>query len=60
MKELTVKITKNYGVEAIYPTDETGRTFAALAGTKTLTRQSIELIKNLGYQINVLQESVTL
>lgn len=58
MKEITVKITKNYGVEAIYPVDEAGRTFAQLAGTKTLTRATISLVKRLGYEVKVLQEEL--
>lgn len=58
--EITVKITKNYGTEAIYPVCEASQTFARLAGTRTLTRSTIALIKRLGYTINVLQERVTL
>jgi len=58
MKEITVKITKNYGAEAIYPVDEAGQTFARLAGTRTLTRSTLELIKKLGYEIKLQQATL--
>jgi hypothetical protein len=57
---ITVKITQNYGVEAIYPVCEAALTFARLAGTKTLTRSTIALIKRLGYTVNVQQDEVQL
>lgn len=60
MQEITVEIRNNYGSEAIYPVDENGKTFARLAGTRTLTRGTIELIKQLGYKVNVQQETVTI
>jgi hypothetical protein len=55
MKEITVRITKNFGQEAIYPVDEAAQTFARLTGTKTFSRQAIEHIKALGFGINVEQ-----
>lgn len=58
--EITVKITKNYGTEAIYPVCEKARTFAVMAGTKTLTRYTIALIKRLGYTVHVMQDVVQL
>lgn len=58
MKEITVKITKNYGVEAIYPIDENAQLFAQLAGTKTLTRSTLKIVKNLGYEIKVEQPAL--
>jgi hypothetical protein len=58
--EIIVKITQNYGTEAIYPVCEAAQTFARLAGTKTLTRGTIALIKRLGYTVNVQQDQVTL
>lgn len=50
---ITVRITKNYGVEAIYPTDEAGLIFTGLTGKKTFSRHDIQLIKNLGYEVQV-------
>ena len=51
--EITVVIKSVYGNEQIYPVCEQAKLFAALAGTKTLTNQSLRLIKQLGYKINV-------
>ena len=57
---VSVKVTKNYGVEAIYPANDAAKVFAKLCGTKTLTRSAIDLIKELGYGIMVQQEEVAL
>jgi len=57
---IIVKVTQNYGTEAIYPICEAAKTFARLAGTKTLTRSTVNLIKQLGYTVNVQQEEVQL
>lgn len=54
-KEMTVRIVNVYGNKTIYPVCETSKTFAAIAGTKSLTSQAIAQIKKLGYQINVEQ-----
>jgi len=58
--EITVKITKNYGVEAIYPVCQAAFLFARIAGTKTLTRETIAKVKALGYTVKVQQDQVTL
>ena len=50
---ITVKIKNNFGNEAIYPACEHSRLFAEIAGTKTLTRETIEKIKSLGYLVGV-------
>jgi hypothetical protein len=59
-KSITVRVTKNYGVEAIYPVCPQAALFAQLVGTKTLTRASIETIKALGYSIEVAADRVVL
>tara|TARA_R110001606_G_C15001334_1_gene607147 strand:+ start:254 stop:499 length:246 start_codon:yes stop_codon:yes gene_type:complete len=41
------------GNEVIYPACEHSRLFAEIAGTKTLTRETIEKIKSLGYLVGV-------
>ena len=53
--QLTIEIKTNYGKEAIYPVCEKAKTFAKLIGSKTLTRESIETIKTLGYSFTVQQ-----
>jgi hypothetical protein len=53
---LVVRITKNYGQEAIYPVDETAELFTKLTGKKTFSRSELNQIKQLGYEINVMAE----
>ena len=48
---IKVEIKNNFGNEAIYPACEKAQLFAEIAGTKTLTRDTIAKIKALGYQI---------
>lgn len=51
--EIIVTIKNNYGTETIYPSCPKGQTFAKIAGTKTLTLDTIKLIKALGYTVSV-------
>ena len=60
IKTLTVEVREQYGVEAIYPVSRGAFVFAQIAGTKTLTRRTIALIKQLGYTIDVQQKEVKL
>ena len=48
-----------YGNEVIYPACDKAKTFANIAGTKTLTSVIIAEIKNLGYDI-LLEQKVKL
>lgn len=48
---VVVDIRNVYGNEAIYPVCDNAKLFAELAGTKTLTRQAVETIKKLGYDV---------
>jgi hypothetical protein len=50
---ITVQIKNVYGNEAIYPICDKAKQFAALIGTKTLTRRAICQIETLGYLIQV-------
>lgn len=50
---IIVSIKSNYGRELVYPQCEKSRSLAALAGTTTLTADSIAIIKTLGYTISV-------
>lgn len=59
--EITVKRKTVYGNEMIYPVDEAAKAFANIAGTKTLSREALRVIKDkLGYQINVEHEAIDL
>lgn len=56
--QIIVKIKNVYGNEVIYPVCEKAKSFAAIAGTKTLTRNNICHIKDLGYSITTEQQSI--
>ena len=57
---LQVEIRNVYGNEAIYPANDAAATFAAIAGTKTLRRETITLAKSLGFTVEVIAPSVAL
>lgn len=52
---IKVRVTKNYGVEAIYPAanDEAAQLFANLIGKKTFNRTDLHTIRELGYEISI-------
>lgn len=52
MKFIEVTTRRVYGNRVIYPICPTARSFAALAGTKTLTIDTLKRIKALGYEIH--------
>ena len=60
MNSITVSIQTIYGVERIYPVCERAQHFAAIAGTKTLTREALQHVKTLGFSIEVQQHEVRL
>lgn len=47
---------EQYGRAVYHPVCEKARTFAAIAGTKTLTQQALRNIKLLGYKLNIQHE----
>jgi hypothetical protein len=49
--KITVTLKSVFGNEAIYPADEHARIFCRIAGTKTLTPETLRLIRSLGYEI---------
>lgn len=52
---IVVSIKNVYGVEKIYPVCEHAKVFARIAGTKTLTVETIDSVKCLGFEIIVEQ-----
>ena len=58
--EIFVEVKTVYGRKTIYPLCTASTRLAALAGDRTLTPESISLIKALGYSIVVKQPKVTL
>lgn len=57
---LTVRTREVYGVRTFYPADDTARAFARIAGTKTLTRDTIREAQKLGYIIEQAREEFTI
>jgi hypothetical protein len=55
---IEVKVKYVYGEKKLYPACSKAHNFARIAGTKTITMQSIEYIKNLGYTITVVAETL--
>jgi len=57
---MTIQVTiKNvYGNERIYPMKHKAIWFTSLTNKKTLDRDEIELIKKLGFQVEVVSEQL--
>jgi hypothetical protein len=53
-----VKIQNVYGVERIYPVNETAIILTNLTGNKTLKRDDIDRIKKLGISVEVLPTKI--
>ena len=58
MKQIEVIIEPQYGKWVYYPACEGARAFAAIAGTKTLTDDTLTQIKKLGYEIKASAKSM--
>jgi hypothetical protein len=52
MMKITVKIKNVFGNERIYPVCPQAKLFARISGHKTLTRDTIDLIKKMGYSVS--------
>lgn len=52
--EVKVRVKLAYGREIIEPVDDAGKLFAKLAKQTTLTRREIDLIKELGFKVSVV------
>lgn len=57
---ITVTVRNVYGKETVYPACSASQVFARIAGTTTLTPQTLALVKALGYTIVVAQPEVNL
>jgi len=55
---IEVEIKTAYGNERIYPTNEAGRKLARLVGSKTFTRETVALAKELGFNFEVKREEL--
>jgi len=55
---IKVNIKQVYGVERIYPVNDQAIILAQLTRKKTLDRADINLIKKLGYDVEVVAEKI--
>jgi hypothetical protein len=55
---IQVEIKNHFGNERIYPTNEAGKMLARLVGSKTFTRETIALAKELGFSFAVKREEL--
>ena len=49
-----------YGTDKVYPHCEKARHFADIAGTTTLTRDTLRLVVLLGYQVRVQPTTINM
>ena len=58
----TIKIEQRdqYGAPVFHPLCDQAQLFARIAKTKTLTLDALHMIKQLGYQVEVKQPTVTI
>ena len=57
-KVVQIQYKDSHGTRRYYPMNESAVLFARIANTKTLTRETIAIIKNLGYRIENVAESL--
>ena len=53
MNTITIQIKSVYGQDKIYPICDTAKLFASIAGTKTITKDALIMIHQLGFKIEV-------
>jgi hypothetical protein len=60
MNSISIKIVPQFGKERFFPADKAADLFCEIAGAKTLTREKIECIKQLGYEVKVVHDITSL
>jgi hypothetical protein len=58
--KITIEQRDQYGAPVFFPVCDHAQRFARIARTKTLTPDALQLIKALGYQIEVQRPTVTI
>ena len=58
--EIRVVVKNVYGTDKVYPFCMKARNFAEIAGTKTLTRDTLRLVQLLGYQVRVQPTTINM
>jgi hypothetical protein len=56
-RRVLVEVRNSYGRDLVYPADGTARIFAKIAGTRTFSPAGLDLIRQLGYEITMRQDS---
>lgn len=59
MSTVQVRVRDTYGVERIYPANKTAEIFAGLTRQKTFSHENIAAIRELGFTVVVVQQTVT-
>lgn len=54
-REILVSIRRQYGQDVVHPESREAEIFCEIAGTKTLTKPTIDRVKQLGYKVTVMQ-----
>jgi hypothetical protein len=55
VSHILVRLAQQYGQSVVQPACRTSELFAQIAGTKTPTKPTIDLVKQLGYEVRVEQ-----
>lgn len=55
---IKVTIKNVYGNDYIYPVCEKAKLFTKITGRKTLSRETLEIIKELGYEVEFIQPDI--
>tara|TARA_R100001015_G_C4435571_1_gene31074 strand:+ start:144 stop:320 length:177 start_codon:yes stop_codon:yes gene_type:complete len=58
MLNCIVEIKHEWGNRRVYPVCSASKTLAEIAGGKTLSKDTIDLAKKLGYKFETLREEV--
>jgi len=54
--DITIQIKNNYGQDVVYPACSNAKLFAEIAGTKTLTKETLQKIEWLGVEIKLASQ----
>lgn len=59
MQAIKVQVRELYGSLVVYPACERAQLFARIAGTKTLTTETLRTIEAIGFTIEIEQPRIT-
>lgn len=58
--QIQVEVKNVYGNEIVYPVCNKAKTFARIAKTTTLTKDTLRLIKSLGYELKTITRELAI